>query len=189
MTDTEIIEKYFERSEEAISMTRQKYGKLCRSVANNILKNVEDSEECVSDTYFRAWNTIPPTRPSILSAFLCKITRNLALDRYRKNNTVKRGKDNVTTILSELEECLLTYEDTNLEETITDKIALEDVLNQFLGSLKPDDRKIFVNRYFLMKPVKDIADKYRLGQSKVKMSLLRSRESLRVLLEKEGFLL
>lgn len=185
MTDQEIIQKYIERSEEAISLTRDKYGRLCHSVAASILSSAQDVEECVSDTYFRAWNIIPPQIPEVLSAFLCRITRNLSLDRYRANHSEKRGRNQIDLVLEELGECLT--DGMAMEEQIVDQSVLKDILTRFLGSLGTDDRKVFVNRYFYMLSIKEIAGKYHVSQSKVKMSLFRSREKLKNLLEKEGF--
>ena len=174
MDDKQIVDLYWERSETAISETSKKYGKYCRYIAFNILRNDEDSEECVNDTYLRAWNSIPPNRPSVLKTFLGKITRNLSLDRYELLNAKKRN---------EIQECIPSLDST---ENIVEEIALTDILNRFLSSLSLEQRKIFMRRYWYLSPIKEIATEYGMSESKIKMSLFRSRNELKKLLEKEG---
>ena len=106
MDDKQILDLYWERSEAAISETSKKYGKYCRYIAFNILHNDEDSEECVNDTYLRAWNSIPPNRPSVLKTFLGKITRNLSLDRYELLNAKKRNGGQMPLVFDEIQECI-----------------------------------------------------------------------------------
>lgn len=183
MDDRQIVDLYFERSETAISETAQKYGRYCRYIALNILHNDEDSEECVNDTYLRAWNSIPPHRPSVLKTYLGKITRNLSLDRYEKLNAEKRNGGQMSLVFDELQECLPSLERT---ESIIDEIALTDVFNHFLSSLSSEQRKVFMRRYWYLSPIKEMATEYGLSESKVKMSLLRSRKKLKKILEKEG---
>jgi RNA polymerase sigma-70 factor (ECF subfamily) len=186
MDDTKIIDLYWARSENAISETATKYGKYCRTIAYNILRNNEDSEECVSDTYLRAWEAMPPQRPRRLQAFLGKITRNLSLDRYKRLSAEKRGGGEVPVALDELLECIPAENST--EKAIED-IALTESLNRFLGTLSTESRRIFLRRYWYLTPVKEIAKEYSIGESKVKMSLLRSRKELKQFLEKEGITL
>ena len=183
MEDKRIIELYWQRSEEAISQTASKYGAYCRSIAWNILCNSEDSEECVNDTYLRAWDTIPPQRPRGLQTFLGKITRNLSLDRWRRNHAQKRDSG-VFLALEELEECV-----PGCDGNMSEDIAVRDALNGFLDSLKPAHRKIFLRRYWYLSPVKEIAQDYGISESKVKMILLRTREKLKAHLESEGIVL
>ena len=140
MDDKQILDLYWERSEAAISETSKKYGKYCRYIAFNILHNDEDSEECVNDTYLRAWNSIPPNRPSVLKTFLGKITRNLSLDRYELLNAKKRNGGQMPLILDEIQECIPSLDST---ENIVEEIALTDILNRFLSSLSLEQRKIF----------------------------------------------
>ena len=180
MEDKRIIELYWLRSEDAISQTASKYGAYCRSIAWNILCNSEDSEECVNDTYLRAWDTIPPQRPKVFQTFLGKITRNLSLDRWRRNHTQKRDSG-VLLALEELEECV-PCGNSNMSEDL----AIREALNGFLSGLKPEHRKIFLRRYWYLSPVKEIAQEYGISESKVKMILLRTREKLRAHLESEG---
>ena len=140
MDDLKIIELYFKRNEQAIKETDIKYGKLCHSISFNILKNREDSEECVNDTYLKAWQTIPPQYPSKLSTYLGKITRNLALNRYKYYNRQKRGEGQTELVLDELLECVPAAEST--EQAVEEKILVE-VLNRFLNDLPEEKMKIF----------------------------------------------
>lgn len=183
MDDKQIVDLYWERSETAISETSKKYGKYCRYIAFNILHNDGDSEECVNDTYLRAWNSIPPNRPSVLKTFLGKITRNLSLDRYELLNAKKRNGGQMSLIFDEIQECIPSLDST---ENIVEEIALTDILNRFLSSLSLEQRKIFMRRYWYLSPIKEIATEYGMSESKIKMSLFRSRNELKKLLEKEG---
>lgn len=186
MQDTMIIDLYWERSQEAIVQSNQKYGAYCHSIAWNILKNQEDSEECVNDTWLHAWNAMPPQRPSFLKAFLGKITRNLSLNLFEKTHAAKRGGSEVELCLEELAECIPG--DTAAERS-ADALVIREVLNRFLKDLKKDERMIFVQRYWYLRPVKEISDAFSCSESKVKMILLRSRKKLQSALEKEGFVL
>ncbi len=182
MNDSDIIELYFERSENAIVETEKKYQKYCYSIAFNILGSREDAEECVNDIYTRLWNSIPPQRPNNLSAFMAKIVRNLSFDRYHQKRAEKRWKGQREAALDELVECL---PDTSGGD-ISDELILKDALNEFLRSLAAEERQIFVKRYFYMCSIKSIAKVLKMGESKVKMSLHRSREKLREYLKREG---
>lgn len=186
MDDRQIITLYNERSEAALSETSAKYGKYCRTIAYNILYNEEDSEECVNDTWLRAWETIPPQYPNRLSAFLGKITRNLALNRYKQNTAKKRGGGQIMLALEELAECVPGKEGT---EEATEEALLIEVLNRFLADLPTEKRKLFLRRYWYLCSVKKIAEDFNLGESNVKMTLLRLREQLKSVLEKEGITL
>ena len=186
MEDNHIIQLYFDRSEEAISQTAVKYGKYCQTIAYNILHNLEDSEECVNDTYLKVWGIIPPRRPSKFAAFLGKITRNLSLDKYRHYTAHKRGGGEMAVTLEELGDCVSSLDSM---DDYTDEIVLVDTLNRFLASLSVEHRKIFMRRYWYVCSVKEIADDYGISESKVKMSLLRSRNQLKAFLEKEGIAL
>lgn len=186
MDDNQIIQLYFDRSEDAISQTAVKYGNYCHTIAYNILHDFEDSEECVNDTYLKAWGIIPPRRPKRLAAFLGKITRNLSLDRYRHNSAQKRSGGEMANALEELGDCVSSLE--NMDEHL-DEMVLVETLNRFLGSLSAEHRKIFMRRYWYVSSVKEISDDYGITESKVKMSLLRSRNQLKAVLEKEGIAL
>ena len=182
--DKQIIDLYWARAEAAISETAKKYGRYCHSIAFNILHSHEDSEECVNDTFFNAWRTMPPQRPSKFAAFLGTITRHLSLNKWEQYSAEKRGRGQVPLVLEELNDCIPASENV---EQVVDDLALTELLNRFLGTLSPDSRKIFMRRYWYMNTIKEIAKGYSMSESKVKMSLLRSRKELKQLLEKEGF--
>ena len=186
MDDRQIIELYNERSEAAMSETADKYGKHCHYIAYNILYNDQDSEECVNDTWLRAWNTIPPQQPNKLSAYLGKITRNLALDRYKFYNREKRGKGQISLILDELSECISAGNSTEQE---IDEWLLVETLNTFLRSLPSEKRQILVRRYWYLSPVKEIAVDFNMSENSVKTILHRSRIKLKHFLEKEGIVI
>ena len=181
MEDSVIIELYWQRSEAAISESRTKYGRYCRVIADNILRSPEDTEECLDDTWLRAWQAMPPHKPHRLSVFLGKITRNLAIDRYRRNKAEKHGKGQTALCLEELAECVGT------DETITDDIALRAALEAFLQELEGEAKDIFMLRYWYMFSVKEIAERTGKSAGAVKMSLKRTRGRLKSYLEQEGF--
>ncbi len=183
MDDKEIVALYWERKEQAITESENKYGRYCFSIAYNILRSHEDSEECVNDTYVKAWNSIPPKRPEKLSVYLGKITRNIALDVLDKLSAKKRGSTEITLVLDEISECIPSPRSTEKE---IDNLALTENLNSFLKTLKSENRKIFLQRYWYMMSVREIARENFCTESKVKMSLMRTRENLRIFLEKEG---
>lgn len=185
MDDQQIVDLYWKRDENAIAETQKTYGKYCHTIAYTILHSHEDAEECVNDTYLRAWGAIPPAKPSRLSTFLGKITRNLSLDRYEKNTAQKRSGP-VELVLDELSECIPDA-DSTLDPI--DMIALGDAINAFLGGLPKKTRQIFLRRYWYMSPVRDIARDTGMSEGAVKVSLLRTRESFKAYLEKEGIVL
>ncbi len=184
MDDEGIIELYWSRSETAIAQTERQYGRFCYGIAYRILRSREDSEECVSDTWQRAWDTMPPQRPQHLGAFLGRITRNLALNRRRAARTARRGGGQVALALDELAECLPGPDSV---EKAADEQALAELLDRFLEGLGREARIIFVQRYWYLRSVREIAADLRLGESAVKMSLSRTRERLRRRLEEERF--
>lgn len=186
MDDQLIIDMYFNRDEQAITCTAEKYGRLLRSIAYGILRSHEDSEECENDTYMKTWNIIPPTRPNAFQAFLAKITRNLSLDRYDQMHAAKRGAGEVPLMLDELEECIPDESASSTDDGSNDE-ELRRILDKFLGTLPSDARKIFMRRYFFGNSVNEISDMFGFGKSKVKMSLSRSRDALKSLLESEGY--
>jgi RNA polymerase sigma-70 factor (ECF subfamily) len=181
--DLQIIDLYWARAEAAITETEKIYGRYCHSIAYHILCNEEDSEECVSDTYLKAWNSIPPQRPSALKLFLGKITRNLSLDRYEQRTAGKRGYGEIPLVLDELQGCVPAMEST---ERIVEDIALVELFDKFLAELSAEGRRLFVLRYWHLYSIREIAAICNLRESKVKMSLMRNRNKLRQLLEKEG---
>lgn len=183
MNDAQIIDLYFARSEMAIQETDRKYGSYCYTIAYNILANREDSEESVSDTYFSAWNVIPPQKPSKLATFLGKITRNISISRWRKCNAKKRGNGEMEIALDELEECVSGEQ--SIEDAILRKEAAA-VLNRFVASLSADERKVFLCRYWYVNSLEEIAGKTGFSVGKVKSMLFRLRKRLGVRLEQEG---
>jgi len=182
MDDLGIIELYFARSEDAITETDKKYGKLCRYVAMNILCNNEDSEECVNDTYLGAWNVIPPQKPNKLSAFISKITRNLALKKYEYISAAKRNPE-VLVSLTELEDCVSgqDYIESALENT-----HIENTINDFLWQQDAEKRIVFIRRYWYFEPIDSICKRCGFSQSKVTSMLYHTRQMLRQYLESEG---
>ncbi|MBR7094749.1 MAG: sigma-70 family RNA polymerase sigma factor [Clostridia bacterium] len=181
MNDQGIIELYFARDELAIRETEAKYGRLCHSIAYNILHNSEDSSECVNDTYIGLWNAIPPTRPSNFKAFVCKIARNLSLKRLEAGMRQKRSWGTPLSF-DELEEILP-------DEIVTDQVGDEDIgklISDFLRREKEDSRNVFVRRYYFFDSVRDIALRYLFTESKVKNMLYHTRARLKKYLIKEG---
>ncbi len=186
MDDRQIVELFLQRSETAIAKTAEKYGAYCRCIANRILENDQDSEECVNDAFLRAWNAIPPQEPENLAAFLGKITRNLALDRYKYNRREKRGSGQVVLALEELDACIPAG--TDPEQVMTER-QLAAAFNGFLASQPERKRKIFVRRYWYFSTVREIAEDFGISESNVKVILLRTRRELKRYLEKEGIAL
>lgn len=180
MNDNEIIELYFQRSEAAIAESGRKYGGYCGTIARNILHSAEDAEECVNDTWRKAWDSIPPSRPSRLSVFLGRITRGLAIDRYRRSSAKKRGSGEVSLCLDELVECVSD------RRSIAEDYILKDALDRFLRGLKADSAELFMLRYWYMQPIKDIARSHSMSEAAVKMKLHRIRTALKEFLETEG---
>lgn len=182
MEDSKIVELYWKRDESAISQTQLKYEKYLSKIAYNILADLEDSRESVNDTYLRAWYSMPPQKPAILSAFLSKITRNISIDLYRKKTTKKRVGSEYAISLDELYDC--TSNEGSPEKEVDAK-ALASAVNSFVSSLPEEQKNIFVCRYFYFDSVRDIAGFTGSGESKVKSVLHRTRLSLKEYLEKE----
>ena len=182
MEDQEIVALFFDRSEQAISETDRKYGSYCYSIASSILSNREDSEECVSDTYLTAWNSIPPKRPGFLGAFLGKITRHISIDRWRRQSARKRGGGEMTLALDELEECV----GRDMETEITRR-ELTRIFNEFLEALPETERNVFLCRYWYLDSIDDIARNTGFTRSKVTSMLHRTRGKLRKKLSQEGY--
>lgn len=184
MEDEQIIGLYFERSERAISETDIKYGRYCTTIAYNILRNNEDTEECKSDTYIKAWNAIPPKKPDNFRACLGGIARNIALNMYEHMHRKKRDINSTEALLDELSKCI--PDPNNDVERISEGKELRDSINAFLRTLSADNRRIFVRRYWYASPVEEIARDYGFSLSKVKTSLMRTRKKLKEHLESEG---
>ena len=187
MEDTEIIDLYWKRDERAIEETDRKYGKYCHTVAYNVLNDYEDSQECVSDTWLRAWNSMPPQRPSVLRAFLAKITRNLAYDRYRARSASKRGGGQTEAVLEELAEVVDLSGAWDPEDLYAAK-ELREAINQFVRNLPEREGDVFIRRYFFAEEISDIAKRYQLTQNNVTVILSRTRNKLRKYLKEGGFM-
>lgn len=184
MQDEKIIELYWQRHESAINETEQKYGPYLTKIAFNILNNIEDSRESVNDTYLKAWNSMPPQKPSILKTYLGKITRQLSIDVFRARNRQKRGSSQYVISLSELEECISS------NHSVEQEIELEllgKTINNFICALPEQNRHIFVCRYYFCDSIKDISAFFGMSESKVKSILHRARLTLKNHLESEGF--
>lgn len=186
MEDKQIVGLFWQRSEKAIQKANEKYGSYCYRIAKQILGNPQDSEECVNDTWLRAWNSIPPQRPNILRQFLAKITRNLAFDCYKAKKTTKRGGGILEEVWEELEECISVG--SGVEDEILGK-ELKESICCFVRTLSYRESDIFVRRYFYVDSTDEIARRYSLKESNVLMILSRTRKKLRNYLEKEGYLI
>ena len=184
MEDGEIMELFRQRSEEALALTERKYFKYCYSIAYAILRNHEDARECVNDTLNRAWQAIPPARPATLRTYLGKITRNLALNALEKAAAGKRGGGEAALAISELEECLPGGGAEG--DQFIEREAITRVLNRFLGSLEPRQRRVFVRRYWYADSPRAIAADYGMNAGQIKSLLFRLRRRLKTELEKEG---
>ena len=184
MDDSRIVELYWQRNADAIKETDRKYGAYCFSVADNILHNKEDSEECVNDTWLNAWNAIPPHKPVKLQMFLAKITRNLSFNRYNARSAEKRGGGEVALVLDELAECLAG--ETNVEREYEAK-ELGQCIRCFVRALPEREGNVFVRRYFFTESVEQIAKRYGLTGNNVMVILSRTRKKLKTHLVKEGF--
>lgn len=183
MQDSEIVELYFKRDENAIVQSQKKYGAYCMRIAQNILFNSSDSQECVNDTWLRAWNSIPPQRPSVLSAFFGRITRNVALNKYETAHAKKRGGE-FALVLEELSECIA---DRSAEpQSALEFAELQRAINVFLGGLHSRERNIFLRRYWYAESLKEIAKRFSVSENNVKASLYRSRIKLKKYLERNG---
>ena len=182
MNDEEIIELYFKRLENAILETEKKYGKLCYNIAKNILNSIADSKECINDTYLAMWNAIPPTKPKVLSAFICRITRNLAIKKCDYLYAGKRNS-NMTISDNEIEECITDFDNQDIRYHDT---LLEETINNFLITLSPQSRNVFIRRYWHFDSIKDIMVRYNMSKSKVESMLFRTRNHLKEYLVKEG---
>ena len=185
MEDKEIIRLFFERDSLAIEESQRKYGAALKRTAGNILSDPQDSEECVNDAYLAAWNSIPPAEPRSLGAYLISLARNKSISRLRERYAQKRGGGEYAVAFDELEDVVSAGRSPE-EEMESKELGL--AINRFLSSLKDDDRVIFVSRYWLLEPVKEIAQRLAMSESRVKSSLFRSRNGLKKQLRKEGYL-
>ena len=178
MNDQEIISLYFVRDEQAIAETDKRYGKTCMQVSMSILNSHPDAEECVNDTYLKTWNAIPPAKPHSLCAFLCRIVRNLSINRLEELTAAKRNRD-LTVSFEELEACIPLPDEASPE--------LADLLESFLRKEGETDRVLFVGRYWFACPVEDLARRTGLTRRAVHMRIFRTRERLRAYLTERGY--
>ena len=185
MNDDKIVDLYWIRSEDAITETSIKYGKYCYGIAYNILADAEDAEESVNDTYFDAWNTMPPHRPSALSAFLGKLTRRISIDRWRKRSAAKRGGE-LAAALDELNECVPSHENVEQDVLAAD---LEKRINTFVNDLPTAERRVFLCRYWYLDSISAICEQFGYSQSKVKVMLHRTCKALHNCLVSEEYVL
>lgn len=185
-TDAELVELFLNRDESAVSEVVDKYKDYCFTIAYNILENVEDSEECVNDVWLKLWSSVPPEVPRNLQAYIAKLCRNIALDRYRFLHTEKRGGSAADIVLSEIEECLAGG--TNPEHEVIAK-ELEDSINIFLKKLPKRDAGVFIRRYFLIEPVERIAEHFGISENNTTVILSRVRSKLRKYLIKKGYII
>lgn len=185
MDDQTIVSLYWQRSEQAISETDRKYGGYCYSVAYNVLANKEDAEESVNDTYLAAWNSLPPQKPGILTAFLGRLTRNISIDRWRVLSAGKRGGGQMPLALEELGDCVSSGSD--VEEIAIGREAVA-AFNRFLDGLPKAERQVFLRRYWYLDSIRSIAESFGFKEAKVTTMLHRTRMKLKTQLEKEGYL-
>ncbi|MDE7242458.1 MAG: sigma-70 family RNA polymerase sigma factor [Oscillospiraceae bacterium] len=185
MNDADIVDLYWRRSDEAVIETQKKYGGYCYTIAFGFLRNVQDAEECVNDTWLKAWNAMPQNRPARLAPFIGKITRSLAFDRFRAGRARKRGEGELPLVLDELKECIPCVPSA---AQIVEEVELERAVNEFLHTLPARDCNVFLRRYWYAEPLTDIAKRYGLKLNTVKTVLFRTRGKLKSFLETEGFI-
>lgn len=185
LNDQQIIHLYLSRTEQAIKETKNKYSSFCRKIAFNILANNEDTDECENDTYLKIWNSIPPNKPASLKAYIGRITRNIAIDLWKKNHTRKRNAG-IEILFSELEDVISSTSQTENEYELAE---LTSVINNWLSTLSRQEQSLFVLRYWQGESVKNISEQWNTSPSKLSGKLFRLRQSLKSTLEKEGIFL
>ena len=185
MEDRQILDLYWARDEAAIARTAEKYGGYCGSIARNVLHSEQDAEECVNDAWLGAWNSIPPKRPENLAAYLGRLTRSKAIDRWRALHREKRGGDSVSLAVEELEEVLPAADDP--ERSVLQK-ELAQTVNRFLADLPVTERSVFLCRYWYFDDLAAISASFGFSRSKTKSMLHRIRKKLQSYLQKEGLL-
>lgn len=183
MEDTQIIDLFFDRSEQAIAQSQKKYGSYLKQISGNILGSPEDTEEILNDALLAAWNTIPPRKPEVLKYYLSGIVRNLSFKRAEYRNAGKR-KSSAQVLLSELEECI-PDDRIGPEETLEARETAK-YLNAYLGTLAPENRKLFLGRYYLGQTAPTLAKRHGMTTRQVKYRLTKLREGLKTALQKEG---
>ena len=186
MEDNEILDLFFERNENAIKEAQIKYGRRLFRSAMNILNNSQDAEECVNDTFLKAWEAIPPNRPTMFGAYLAKISRNLAINKWKAKSAARRGGSEIDLMLSELEDCIPSGKNQEPEQAYEAELLTQSI-NTYLESLEQTSRVAFVLRYFHGESINGICERFNMSESKVKSLLFRIRKKLSAHLEKEGF--
>lgn len=181
MEDTEIVDLFWRREENAVTELSNKYSRYCYKIAWNLLENHEDAEECLNDTWFAAWSCMPPKRPAVLSAFVGKITRGFAIDLFRKKRAAKRPDSHREDLCGEMDELNFTY---TIEDQMAEK-ELVQTIEEFLYRLPPADRDIFIRRYWYLDSIRDIARRHRVTEGCVRTNLCRNRKKLYRLLRQE----
>lgn len=182
MEDNKIISLFMHRSEKAVTCLAEKYEKLIYSVIKQIITDREDILECVNDTYLGVWNSIPPNSPEYLSAYVCKIAKNIALKRYRRENAKKRN-GNIKCTLEEIGQIIVASD----VERVLEAEEIGRYINEFLMTLNKNDRTLFVNRYWFLYSNKQLAKMYQIKETNVSVRLLRIREKLRIYLQERGY--
>lgn len=185
MEDSQIVSLYWQRSESAIQETERKYDRYLTKIACNILNDLEDSRESVNDTYLAAWNSMPPHKPDVLSAYLAKLTRRIAIDLFRYRTRQKRQGSEFALSLTELEDCL---SGGNTTEEAVDAKLLSEAIARYLRTLPESSRRVFLGRYYFLDPLKEVAAYCGMTESKAKSLLYRMRLGLKEHLTKEGYL-
>ncbi len=183
MDDTSIIDLYWCRSDQAIAETERKYGRYCHSIAFNFVRNYEDAEECVNDTWLRAWNSMPDKRPTVLSSFLGAITRNIAVSLYRAKSCLKRGGMETPLALEELQDCIPSDADPARDY---ERREFEEAIGAFVAALPEEEQLVFVARYWYLATIPEIARRMAFTPAKTKSLLFRTRTKLRTYLREEG---
>ena len=184
MEDREIVSLFERRDERAITEARTKYSRYIRSISRGILHSDEDAEECENDTYLGAWNSIPPHSPADLRTYLGKLARRISIDRFRLETAEKRGGTEEALSLDELEECVPSSPGNPVEDAVLGA-DLSRILDRFLRTLPDNERRLFLRRYWYFESVKDLSERFGYSESKVKVTLFRTREKLKAALMKE----
>ena len=184
--DQQIVALYWARNERSIEESARKYGKYCFSIAYNILSDTDDAQECVNDAYYNAWNSMPPHRPAVLSTFLGRITRFVSLKKWRAKRTQKRGQGTVEVAYEELSECIASAQ--SVDEAMQAQ-ELARVIDAFLNTLKPQEQRVFICRYWYFDAVSAISKQFGCSESKIKSMLYRVRKKLRTKLIQEGIII
>lgn len=185
MNDSEIIDLFFERSEQAIVELSKKYGNICKHISINILNDPLDVEECINDAYLGIWNSVPPQRPNLLLAYVCRVVQNLSIKRYHFNTAEKRNSK-YSLALDELEECIAA---PNNNETDREVPLLDEIIDNFLSTLSRDNRVMFIRRYWFSDSISEIAGLFGIPEHNVSARLCRIRKRMREYLTKKGVVL